>query len=102
MVAGAAGPQQVPDIREHGGKLPVAHCVSDFAAASLSRPYRARELVRVLTARTSDMRFAQIALVAAVVIVGLLGYTEPGHRILNSIGLPNACKHGCSYASSAD
>jgi hypothetical protein len=48
------------------------------------------------------MRFAQIALVAAVVIVGLLGYTEPGHRILNSIGLPNACKHGCSYASSAD
>jgi hypothetical protein len=46
------------------------------------------------------MRIAQIALVAAVVIVGLLGYTEPGHRILNAIGLPNACKHGCSYASS--
>lgn len=29
------------------------------------------------------MRIAQIALVAAVVIFGLLGYTEPGHRILN-------------------
>jgi hypothetical protein len=46
------------------------------------------------------MRIAQIALVAAVVIVGLLGYTEPGHRFLNKIGLPNACKHGCGYASS--
>ena len=29
------------------------------------------------------MRFAQITLVAAVVIVGFLGYTIPGHRILN-------------------
>jgi hypothetical protein len=48
------------------------------------------------------MRFAQIALVAAVVIVGLLGYTEPGHRLLTEIGLPNACKHGCSYASSLE
>ena len=37
------------------------------------------------------MRIAQIALVTAVVIVGLLGYTKPGHRILNAIGLPNAC-----------
>jgi hypothetical protein len=48
------------------------------------------------------MRIAQFALVVMVVIVGLLGYTKPGHRILNAIGLPNACKHGCSYASSAD
>jgi hypothetical protein len=48
------------------------------------------------------MRFAEIALVVLVVIVGLLGYTEPGHRVLNAIGFPNACKHGCSYASSAD
>ena len=46
------------------------------------------------------MRFAQIALVAAVVIVGFLGYTIPGHRLLNEIGLPNTCKHGCSFASS--
>ena len=46
------------------------------------------------------MRFAQITLVAAVVIVGFLGYTIPGHRIPNEIGLPNACKHGCSFASS--
>ena len=46
------------------------------------------------------MRFAQIALVAVVVIVGLLGYTVRGHRLFNEIGLPNACKHGCSYASS--
>jgi hypothetical protein len=46
------------------------------------------------------MRFAQIALVAVVIIVGLLGYTVPGHRLFNEIGLPNACKHGCSYASS--
>jgi hypothetical protein len=43
------------------------------------------------------MRIAQIALVTAVVIVGLLGYTKPGHRILNAIGLPNACKHGCEF-----
>jgi hypothetical protein len=48
------------------------------------------------------MRIVQIALVAVVVVVGLLGYTESGHRILNAIGFPNACKHGCSYASSAD
>jgi hypothetical protein len=48
------------------------------------------------------MRIAQIALVVMVVIVGLLGYTKPGHRILNAIGFPNACKHGCSYASSTD
>ncbi len=40
------------------------------------------------------MRIAQIALVTAVVIVGL-GYTKPGHRILNAIGLPNACERGC-------
>jgi hypothetical protein len=46
------------------------------------------------------MRFAQIALVAAVVILGLLSYIIPGHRLLNEIGLSNACKHGCSYASS--
>ena len=44
------------------------------------------------------MRIAQFALVVMVVIVGLLGYTKPGHRILNTIGFPNACKHGCSYA----
>jgi hypothetical protein len=43
------------------------------------------------------MRIAQFALVVMVVIVGLLGYTKPGHRILNTIGFPNACKHGCSY-----
>jgi len=36
------------------------------------------------------MRFAQIALVAAVVIVGLLGHTAYGHRLLNEIGLSNA------------
>jgi hypothetical protein len=48
------------------------------------------------------MRIAQIALVVAVVLVGLLGYTQPGHRILNAIGLPHACKHGCSFASSSD
>jgi hypothetical protein len=48
------------------------------------------------------MRIVQIALVVMVVIVGLLGYTKPGNRILNAIGFPNACKHGCSYASSAD
>ncbi len=48
------------------------------------------------------MRFAQITLVAAVVIVGFLGYTIPGHRLLNEIGLPNACKHGCSFASSSE
>ena len=48
------------------------------------------------------MRFAQIALVTAVVIVGFLGYTIPGHRLLNEIGLPNASKHSCTYASSAD
>ena len=48
------------------------------------------------------MRFAQIALVAAVVIVGFLGYTIPGHRLLNEIGLPNPCKHGCSFASSSE
>ena len=41
------------------------------------------------------MRIAQIALVIAVVIVGLLGYTKLGHRILNAIGLPNACERGC-------
>jgi hypothetical protein len=46
------------------------------------------------------MRFAQIALVAAVVIFGLLGHTIHGHRLLNEIGLSNACKHGCSYANS--
>jgi hypothetical protein len=46
------------------------------------------------------MRFAQITLVSAVVIVGFLGYTRPCHRLLNEIGLPNTCKHGCSYASS--
>ena len=34
------------------------------------------------------MRMAQIALVTAVVIVGLLGYTKTGHRILYEIGLP--------------
>ncbi len=61
-------------------------------------PSRAR--AKVLPGRTSDMRFAQITLVAAVVIVGFLGYTIPGHRIPNEIGLPNACKHGCSFASS--
>ena len=44
------------------------------------------------------MRIAQFALVVLVVIVGLLGYTKPGHRILNAIGFPNACKHGCRYA----
>jgi hypothetical protein len=48
------------------------------------------------------MRLAQIALVAAVVIVGFLGYTIPGHRLLNEIGLPNASKHGCSYAISLE
>jgi hypothetical protein len=51
------------------------------------------------------MRIVQITLGVMVVIVGLLGllgYTKPGHRILNAIRLPNACKHGCSYASSAD
>jgi hypothetical protein len=48
------------------------------------------------------MRFAQIALVAAVVIVGFFGYTIPGHRILCEIGLPNPCKHGCSFASSSE
>jgi hypothetical protein len=48
------------------------------------------------------MRIVQIALVVAVVIVGFLGYTKPGHRVLNAIGLLNACKDGCSYANSAD
>jgi hypothetical protein len=43
------------------------------------------------------MRIAQIVLVVAVVIVGFLGYTQTGHRVLNSIGLPTACKLGCSY-----
>jgi hypothetical protein len=41
------------------------------------------------------MRVAQIALVVAVVIIGLVGYTKPGHRFLNAIGLPNACERGC-------
>jgi hypothetical protein len=76
--------------------------VSDFAAASLNRPSQTQEVAKVLRGRTPDMRIVQIALVAMVVIVGLLGYTKPGHRILNAIGFPNACKHGCSYASSAD
>jgi hypothetical protein len=48
------------------------------------------------------MRIVQIALVVMVVIIGLLGYTNPGHRILDAIGFPNACKHGCSYARLAD
>ena len=43
------------------------------------------------------MRIAQIALVTAVVIAGLLGYTKTGHRILYELGLPNACKHGCEF-----
>jgi hypothetical protein len=76
--------------------------VSDFAAASLNRPSQTREVAKVLRGRTPDMRIVQIALVVMVVIVGLLGYTKPGNRILNAIGFPNACKHGCSYASSAD
>jgi hypothetical protein len=42
------------------------------------------------------MRIVQATLVVMVVTVGLLGYTKPGHRI------PNACKHGCGHASSAD
>jgi hypothetical protein len=48
------------------------------------------------------MRIAQIALVVVVLTIGFLGYTKPGHRILNAIVLPNACKHGCSYAGSVD
>jgi hypothetical protein len=83
-------------------RLETSDRVSDFAAASLNRPSPIREVAKVLRRRTPDMRIAQFALVVMVVIVGLLGYTKPGHRILNAIGLPNACKHGCSYASSAD
>jgi hypothetical protein len=76
--------------------------LSDFVAAALSRPSWFRVPIRFLTQRISDMRLAQIALVAAVVIVGFLGYTIPGHRLLNEIGLPNASKHGCSYAISLE
>jgi hypothetical protein len=59
--------------------------MSNFVAASLNRPFPVWWLVRVLPWRPSDMRFAQIALVAAVVIVGFLGYTIPGHRLLNEM-----------------
>jgi hypothetical protein len=41
------------------------------------------------------MRIAQIALVVVVLTIGFLGYTKPGHRFLNAIGLPNACERGC-------
>jgi hypothetical protein len=44
--------------------------VSNFAAASLNRPSQAREVAKVLPGRTSDMRIAQIALVAAAVMSG--------------------------------
>jgi hypothetical protein len=48
------------------------------------------------------MRIAEIALVIAVVIIGIAGYTASGHRFLNAIGFPNACKHGCNYAISSE
>jgi hypothetical protein len=36
---------------------------------------------------TQTMRSRLIVLVVAVVIAGFLGYTKPGHQILNQIGL---------------
>ena len=61
--------------------------MSNFVAASLTAPPGFGGWLSPLW-EPSDMRFAQITLVAAVVIVGFLGYTIPGHRLLNEIGLP--------------
>jgi hypothetical protein len=37
------------------------------------------------------MRNAVIAIVLAAIVVGFLGYTKPGHSVMNSLGLTAAC-----------
>jgi len=43
-----------------------------------------------------DMRKIIAALAVAVVAAGFLGFTTPGHRVLNSLGFATADGNGCS------
>jgi hypothetical protein len=37
-----------------------------------------------------------IALVVAAITAWFIGFTTPGHRLLNAIGFSTACDNGCS------
>jgi hypothetical protein len=43
-----------------------------------------------------DMRNFIIALVVAAITAWFVGFTTPGHRLLNAIGFSTACSGDCS------
>ena len=42
------------------------------------------------------MRNIVIGVVVAVLVAWFVGYTAPGHRLLNSLGFATACDGGCN------
>jgi hypothetical protein len=42
------------------------------------------------------MRDFIIGIVVAIITAWFIGFTAPGHRLLNAIGFTTACDNGCS------
>jgi hypothetical protein len=42
------------------------------------------------------MRNFIIGIVVAIITAWFIGFTTPGHRLLNAIGFTTACDSGCS------
>lgn len=55
-----------------------------------------RRDILVSTGGVSDVRNIIVGVVVAVVVAWFVGYTTPGHRMLNALGFTTACDYGCS------